>query len=778
MISKIKSYIESLLPSKTNKAQNIIFVVCTLLFFAYCFSIPTFSSRYPLNYLSIAICAIMCGGMLVYSFLYGNIKLNAMLIILVLFNLSTLITHLLNGNFTSLPKTILLMTIVAFCLYQFISSYSKKDLFIYLIVLAGFSFGIVYIIHYRGSLFDFSNLFNSRLGNFFDNENEISKELGFFCVTALALGIKNKNYISKTCFYTLAFLFLFLVLTTGSISNLLTTAVVCLLVLVLCQPTRKRKIIVGGVVLGFIILFIGLLQLPFMAYFKTRIENILNTLFGKDKTITNTDGSTNSRLQGALASFKIALNKIVFGFGYMSATRFTAINIQAHNNFAELLIDFGMSGLFIYEILIILPMWKGFNKEEYPHIVSLMLYMLLFQVFLTTYYKKFEYIFFASMYSILDSEFKFKYLFWNSSKLHKDKERKLIFEVIPSLYPVGGAETFVASLSSIIKEKYSQNIDVKVICLYKQIDSALLKELKNKNIEVFELDKKPGLDIGCACRFRELVYRYNPDIIHTHLYSLATLKLALMFKRKNIKFFHTIHHNLSTRGKGQKNLKNLVKSNYLTPICVAKLPSEQYSKWFEKETVYINNGIELTTYSDSIKIENRQFDFLCVGRFVPIKNQKYLIELYRNFAELRNYSLCFLGDGPLLDECKEKVKKYKLEDCITFKGSVDNVNEYMSNSKVLLVPSFNEGNPMVINEAFASGMVVVGNDAGGIHNLLSGVKAGGLCKISNPFVFKKKILEALEYATTEEGVIKYNKSDFDINVTVEKYLSLFGVLNS
>ncbi len=775
MINSIKNHLLNLLPSKINKLQNIIFVSCTLLFFAYCFSIPTFSNRYPFNYLSIVLCALMCGGMLVYTFLYGNIKLNGMLILLVFFNISTLITHIFNGSISALPKTIVLMTIVAFCLYQFISSYSRKNLFIYLLVLAGFSFAIVYIIYYRSVLFDIKNIFGNRIGAFFDNENEISKELGFFCVTSLALGIKNRKVLIKICFYILTFLFLYLTLSTGSISNLFTTILVCLLVLVICQPTTKRKLIFGGVFLGLLAIFIVLLQFPFLSYFKTRIENIFNTIFGKDKTISNTDGSTNDRLQGAITSFRVALNKIIFGFGYMSATRFTPLNIQAHNNFAELLIDFGVCGLFLYEILIILPMWKGFNQRIYPHIVALMLYMLLFQFFLTTYYKKFEYIFFACMYSLLDDEFKFKYMLWDSSKLRKNTGKTVIFEVIPSLSPVGGAESFVASFVTAIKEKYNESVEVKVVCLYKQPESELLRKIKSEGIEVFELNKQSGFDVGCICRFRELVYKYNPDIIHTHLYSLTTLKFALPCKRKSIKLYHTIHHNLNKSGNGQKFLKKLSKSGYLTPICVSKLPSIEFSKWFDKEVAYINNGIEVNSFNNSKKLKDRKYDFLCVGRFVHVKNQKYLINLYKNNKELQKHSLAFLGDGQMFEECKEIVDKNKIKN-IEFFGSVDNVNEYMADSKILVMPSLNEGNPMAINEAFASGMAVIGNDVGGIHDLLSGVQIGGLTKISNPKQFAAKMSNTLNEVNKLSNSIDYNKNTFDMNVTVGNYLAFFGVI--
>ena len=768
MLSKIKNRLLSYLPSQ-NTLQNVLFISIAALFFLYCFSIPTFSNRYPLNYVSIAICALMCAAMLVYVFLYGKFKINAMVMLLVLFNITILIAHVINLSFNDIPKTILLMSLVAFVVYQFLSSYKKIDPFIILVLISGFLFSIIFIIHYRSDLFNLSDIFDSRLGSYFDNENEISKEFGFFCAVALASVFRYKNIYVKLSLSFFVLILFFLILSTGSISNLFTIGLVSAIVIVVCQKTTKGKLIAGLTAVGLILLFVILVQLPFMSYFKTRIENIFNTLLNPT---SKTDGSAADRLNGALTSLLIGANRFIFGFGYMSAPDYTYNSIQSHNNFAELFIDFGIVGLIIYEALVLLPLFRAFKTNNKSLVFSVGLYMFIFQLFLTTYYKKFEYIFFALLYTATDDLFVTQYVLFDSSRFKKHKP--VVFEIIPSLTPVGGAETFLVDFIESFKNKYVEEVELKLIILYQQEDSVLLKQLKKNKIDIFILNKKTGLDFLAACKLRNLILEYNPIVIHTHLLSISTLKMALPIKRKRIKCIHTIHHNVSKENRNQKLLRYLVKRDYLFPICVAKKPANEYSVYFGRKVDYINNGINLKKYDSSKPLYLRKNNLLVVGRFVDVKNQQYLIKQYSKFSALRDHNVVFLGDGPLLDECKKESKDLGLNKFFSFKGYTKDVAKYMSDSKLLVMPSLNEGNPMVINEAFASGMAVVGNNVGGIVDLLKDVKIGGLQSIDDPKLFVSKILKTLnEISKKKIDHIDYNLAKYNIDSTVESYYEYF-----
>lgn len=772
MIGKIKESLVSILPSDSNKLKNWLFVGCCLLFALYSFSIPAFSNRYPFNYISIAISLLMCVSMAVYVFLYGRFKINIFIALLVLFNITILITHIINSNLQDLPKTVFLMSVVAFFAYQFMSEYKKPNLFIVLVLVSGIVFSAYYILHYRSEILDFSNMFENRLGAYFDNQNEIGKEFGIFAIISLSFLLTSKKVYIKILSAFSFVVFVFLILTTGSISNLLTIFFVGALIIILAQKTWFGKLIAFLIVVSLVSTLILSIQLPFMEYFKTRFERIIYAFF--DKEGHRIDGSAINRLEGFLTAIKVGLNKPLFGFGYMRAKEFTFRNIQAHNNIAELFLDFGVFGLVIFELMLLLPLIYSFSGKNKIQLLSILFHMVVFQLFLTTYYKKFEYLFLAFAFASLEESFKTKFIIWDSSRLRAKGNRKVLFEIIPSLSPIGGAERFAADFAEVINKDYSKDYDVKFIVLYKQKDSFLLKELESKGLEIYQLDKRNGIDLRCSFALRELIMKHNPEIIHTHLLSLATLKMALPIRRRKMKIVHTIHHDYSPERKSQKLLKHLTKTKYLTPICVAKEPASNYSKYFKQNVNYINNGIVLDRYSSSKPITARTHDCLIVGRFVEVKNQKFILDLIKHSKYLQSKDFVFLGDGPLLGECEKLARESKLKN-VSFKGAVSNVNRYMSNSKILIVPSFSEGNPIVINEAFASGMMVVANNVGGMKNLLSNLNYDSLCSIEDPRAFAKLLEKNLKRIDSN----KFEKFDYDLSkismdTTINKYIKVFN----
>ena len=772
----IKRLVDFLFPQNESKFKCWLRLASISMFALYVFSIPTFSARHPFNYLSIAICALMCILMFSYICLYGRFQINLLVLLLIAFNFTILITHLINWNLSAFPKTIILMSLVAFILYNFVSSVENKNFVVYSILLSSVLFALIYIFHYRSQLFGFISSGFSRLGGDFDNENEIAKEIAMFCLIALSLTITAKRPSHKLLYLVAVILFFFLLLTTGSISNLLTVSTVAVICMIIAQKTTKMKIIIIAIVAGVIVGFVLIIQLPALSYFKTRIYNIFSTLFNGGTTVD--DGSTFGRMQGALQSFKIAMYKAFWGFGYMSAPEYTIANIQAHNNFVELLIDFGLIGFVIYQVIALKPIFS-YKKSKWPFLVlPLALYMFVFQLFLTTYYKKFEYVLYPYLFAMIEDSLTRKYVLYDSSYLSRKKEKSTIFEIIPSLTPVGGAETFVADFVVNLKNKYGSKYNLVLIVLFKQEESPLLTKLKEANIEVIELDKKPGFDYFCSLRLRELILQRNPRVIHTHLHSFVALKTAKFFRRKDMMFVHTIHQNFSGMNKKEKILFHLIRTKYLTPICVAKEPAKNYSKVTKREVQYIDNGIDISRYDSSTPLYRRKNDFLVVGRFVEVKNHKYLLDIIKQFFNSKKYSFVFLGDGPLLNEYREYVESTKFKANISFEGTVSNVNEYMANSKILLIPSKNEGNPIVVNEAFASGMAIVGNDVGGLHDMLKKVDVGGLAIPDNSESFADLSLNTLE--TIHNNRIKsidYSKKTFDIGKTVDQYIKLFGIKN-
>jgi glycosyltransferase involved in cell wall biosynthesis len=68
--------------------------------------------------------------------------------------------------------------------------------------------------------------------------------------------------------------------------------------------------------------------------------------------------------------------------------------------------------------------------------------------------------------------------------------------------------------------------------------------------------------------------------------------------------------------------------------------------------------------------------------------------------------------------CRERARTLGVEDYLTFRGSV-NDRAKLGEFDVLMLPSYNEGQPIVVLEAMAAGIPTVGTTVGGMTQLIS-----------------------------------------------------------
>lgn len=103
-----------------------------------------------------------------------------------------------------------------------------------------------------------------------------------------------------------------------------------------------------------------------------------------------------------------------------------------------------------------------------------------------------------------------------------------------------------------------------------------------------------------------------------------------------------------------------------------------------------------------------------VGNLVAVKNVLVLRPLFDRIRELYNGELSFwvIGDGKMRDQVEDSLKGLD----VRFFGNVvaSDMPDLMNCIDVLVLPSVNEGLPLVCLEAIRSGANVVGADTGGI----------------------------------------------------------------
>jgi len=112
---------------------------------------------------------------------------------------------------------------------------------------------------------------------------------------------------------------------------------------------------------------------------------------------------------------------------------------------------------------------------------------------------------------------------------------------------------------------------------------------------------------------------------------------------------------------------------------------------------------------------------VCVGRLCEQKGQLLLLEAVRQLAiEGLRFKLVLVGDGPLHNQIAARIAQLGLQDRVEITGwaSSPEVRQQILASRVMVLPSFAEGLPVVLMEALALGRPVITTYVAGIPELV------------------------------------------------------------
>lgn len=114
-------------------------------------------------------------------------------------------------------------------------------------------------------------------------------------------------------------------------------------------------------------------------------------------------------------------------------------------------------------------------------------------------------------------------------------------------------------------------------------------------------------------------------------------------------------------------------------------------------------------------------EVLYVGGLRPVKAVHHLVEamplVLKHVPAAR---LTIVGDGPEYGRLTDLVKQLKLASCVEFVGQIplDRVAEYYARGTVFVLPSLSDPRPLVVTEAFACGLPVIGTRVDGIPEMI------------------------------------------------------------
>lgn len=242
--------------------------------------------------------------------------------------------------------------------------------------------------------------------------------------------------------------------------------------------------------------------------------------------------------------------------------------------------------------------------------------------------------------------------------------------------------------------------------------------IERNNVKINQLPSKKFFPVYMVAVF-SLIKREKYDAVYIHGNSAMMLLEALPAKLAGCQRIITHCHNTRARFP----LIHYMFKPILNKIADKKIACSFYAaEWaygHEKAEIIVN-GIEIEDYQFNKSIRNKIrnemklndcFVIGHVGRFSTQKNHSFLLEIFcQIYSHNEKSRLLLIGDGELLPEIREKVKKLNLDNAVVFLGKRQDVSDYLNAMDVMVLPSFHEGLCIVAVEAQANGMPLVTAD--------------------------------------------------------------------
>ncbi|KRK79039.1 hypothetical protein FD03_GL001402 [Companilactobacillus nodensis DSM 19682 = JCM 14932 = NBRC 107160] len=271
--------------------------------------------------------------------------------------------------------------------------------------------------------------------------------------------------------------------------------------------------------------------------------------------------------------------------------------------------------------------------------------------------------------------------------------------------------------------------DTKDIEMTTLVSSKRGAEIPNKYLvddRLSAFPKHPFRYLSLMKCLHKLIIEKNIQLVHAHstIAGIAMVVYKLCY-HDEIPVVFTPHAYFSEVDRGW--LKNVLlkiaekfMSHFFTKVIHVSADEEDYALTNklvkQSQSVVINNGVPFHEYE---KISHANIDFVNVARCDFQKNPQLFIKIAQKIIKaIPDSRFIWVGDGPMLNECRAEVVRLGLEDKIQFVGFRTNPYTYLEKSDIFISTSRYEGQPFSVLEAISEKMPLIITDVIGHKELV------------------------------------------------------------
>ncbi|WP_144995825.1 glycosyltransferase [Polystyrenella longa] len=368
-----------------------------------------------------------------------------------------------------------------------------------------------------------------------------------------------------------------------------------------------------------------------------------------------------------------------------------------------------------------------------------------------------------------------------------------ILYTIPTLDRSGAEKQLTLLASALPREQF----DIHVATLTR--NGPYLDNLRAAGIEVTCLHKHWKLDPFTCWRLKQLIRKFQPDIIHSWMFTANFYaRLAVSKKTTANRPVVVVSERCVDLWKGSdrhwidRQLISRTDRLLANSEAVARFYREQ--GYQDKQVTVIPNGIEIPIDSDpSESVSDREqllkeLDYpsgtklICyVGRLAKQKRVQDVVWAFQMLRQLNtNCGLLIIGDGAERIKLEELAAHFGCDHLIRFLGHQKDPSRYLQHADCFWLASEYEGMSNSIMEAMAAGLPVVASNIPANAELVDDGVTGYLAPLgdSPAYVqFTQEILTTPELAASMGAAGQEKmKSHFGLSPMIDRHVRLYEEL--
>lgn len=251
-----------------------------------------------------------------------------------------------------------------------------------------------------------------------------------------------------------------------------------------------------------------------------------------------------------------------------------------------------------------------------------------------------------------------------------------------------------------------------------KVDDTIVKEFEGLGFHVYKVaNRDKNIRAYTSTLYKIMLYgKY--DIVRVHG-SSAKMGIEMMVARRAkiaVRILHS-HSTMTNHPFIHKVLRPLMCAAGNTYFACGEAAGKFL--FGERSFDIIPNGIDTDLYRFNEKIRNKvraklDFDGKIVvghiGNIMPVKNHPFMLKIIKELVKINPaYLLVCVGWGDYFELEKACIES-QIEDNVMFLGKRNDVREIIQGFDVMILPSFNEGLPIVAVEGQAAGLPFVISD--------------------------------------------------------------------